>query len=392
MKKIFLTGDASQDWLLFSESYLPPIGNARGVKNWENNRKAQMHKLPGGVLLLNNFLKKLVPGTTIILDRYLASGKTISGDSIQTIAEVSNISKNPNAIHVKNFLGYSVKSAGTKQKITNPGTFTNDVDLVIIDDVGNDIRHFNKEWIKKLDKIKSDFHIIYKTNWPLADNELLNELTNKYSDRIIVVVNADDFREHGFTISRQLSWDKTVDDFLNEFPGSMHFNTLRKCHSVIVRFSLEAVVYVYKKTSQSSRQNKSPGTGYKLFYLPAKYEGQIREELRAHMQGMTAAFVAAFTKHFLDPYHIDDKKEKSTLKNITQSIEDVVSASIIPGMNAAINCQKSGFCKGPKGYIDYSTAEIFKENDHAEKIMVVDVSDFLIKPNLLPPFFLFSCT
>ena len=109
MKKIFLTGDASQDWLIFSETYLPPKGNVGGVRNWENNRQAQMHKLPGGVLLLNSFLKKLKPETKIILDSYLKSGKTISGDSIQTIAEVSNLSNNPDSIHVNNFLGYSVK-------------------------------------------------------------------------------------------------------------------------------------------------------------------------------------------------------------------------------------------------------------------------------------------
>ncbi len=376
MKKIFLTGDASQDWLIFSETYLPPKGNVGGVRNWENNRQAQMHKLPGGVLLLNSFLKKLKPETKIILDSYLKSGKTISGDSIQTIAEVSNLSNNPDSIHVNNFLGYSVKSARTKQ-INKPGNFPNQVDLVIIDDAGNDIRHFNKEWIKNLDKIKSNFQIIYKTNWPLADNDLLNELTSQYSERTIAVLNADDFREHGLTISRQLSWDRTVDDFLTEFLTISHFKTLRKCHSLIIRFGLEAVVCVNKKNGK----DKNSITDCRLFYLPAKYEGQIREELKADMQGVTAAFVAAFTKHFLYPYHSKDEKGKSISYNITQSTKEVIASSVLAGMYAAINCQKYGYSKGSKRYIDYSQADILKENEQSEKIMVVNISDFLSQPS-----------
>jgi hypothetical protein len=381
MKKIFLTGDTSQDWLLFSESYQPPKGNTGMPKNWENNREAQMYQLPGGVLLLNSFLKKLVPETKIILDSYLESGKTISGDVIQTIAEISNISKKPDLIHVKKFLGYHVIPAETNQRITQPGNFPDDVDLIIIDDAGNDIRHFNKQWIKKLDKIKTNFQIIYKTNWPLADNELLNELTRKYSSRIIAIVNADDFREHGLTISRQLSWDKTVDDFLNEFPSSPHFKTLRKCHSLIVRFGLEAVVCVNKKNVKG----KNPGSDYRLFYFPLRYEGQIKEELKADMQGMTASFVAAFTKHFLNPYPINDKEEKSASNKFIQSIEDVIASSILPGMYAAINCQQYGYRKSTKNRIDYPVDDIFKESRQDEKIMVVDVSDFLKQPTASAP-------
>lgn len=332
-----------------------------------------MHQLPGGVLLLNSFLKNLVPGTTIVLDNYLDSGKTISGDVIQSISEISHLSKNPASIHVKKFLGYSVIPAETNHKTIRPGNFPGDADLVIIDDAGNDIRHFRKEWINKLDKIKTDFRIIYKTNWPLAGNELLNELTRKYGNRVIAIVNADDFREHGLTISRQLSWDKTVEDFLTEFPASPHFKILRKCQSLIIRFGLEAVVCINKKKVNG----KNPGADYRLFYSPLQYEGQIKEELKADMQGMTAAFVAAFTKHFLDPYPIDNKKGKSASTKFIQSSEDVIASSIIPAMNAAIKCQQFGYSKVPGGLIDYPFDEIFTGTRQDEKIMVVNVSGFL---------------
>lgn len=374
MKKIFLTGDACEDWLIFSEPYLPPKGNSGGVKNLEKNRKTQIQKLPGGVSLLYRFLQKLLPGTQVVLDDYLESGKTVLGDSIQAIAEVSKINPGEDAIHVKKFHGFSIQKSRTQKVESKRGNFPREADLVIIDDVGNDLRHFNTAWLGNLDLIQTDFQILYKANWPLSENTLLSDLADKHGHRTIAVVNADDFREHGLAISRQLSWDKTVSDFLTEFPGSPQFEALRKCQSLIVRFGLEAVLYLYQKSTLPNTALPHPDYGCRLFYLPSKYEGQIRHEMKADMQGMTAAFVTAFTRKMLFPYSAVGEKSLS----IHQPVEEIIFSSIVPGMYAAIQCLCCGYEADQKGRIDYPMNKIFGEEIISDRVKVVDVTSLML--------------
>jgi hypothetical protein len=98
-----------------------------------------------------------------------------------------------------------------------------DADLIILDDTGFSIRHANCEWINSLQENKNDFCIIHKLFWSLNNNKLLEKLTENFSEKIVAVIDADDLREHGCNISRQLSWDKTIEDFLTVFVSNPAF-------------------------------------------------------------------------------------------------------------------------------------------------------------------------
>ena len=76
--------------------------------------------------------------------------------------------------------------------------------------------------------------IIYKMSRPLAQGKLWEHVFKKHSDRLIVIVNADDLRSSGVNISRCLSWEKTALDFVWQMasnPKLMPFSKLLKSHS-----------------------------------------------------------------------------------------------------------------------------------------------------------------
>ena len=339
MKKIFLIGDASIDWLVYYQPNQTPKGSNKQTKNLENNPRAIVHKLPGGVLLLKEFLKQVKEeGDQLITYPDKDIDEITKSVHTHTFAIVKNYDdKHTEIMRVDQFLGYTGKEINEKEKLSVEGN-PSEADLIIIDDAGNGIRDDKNGWINYLNKNEKQFRIIHKINWPLKDNKLVKKLTEKFSDKMIAIVNADDLREHGLEISRQLSWDKTIEDFLTTFPYNQGLEDLRKCYTIIIRFNLEATVVMFRNADVEKEKDEARKFEYYFFYDPSKYEGQTMDDTQGNMQGLTPAFIAATAQRLSYPSYEPGKGI---------SPEDVnrffFLSAIIPGMKTAINFLNRGY-------------------------------------------------
>ena len=56
--------------------------------------------------------------------------------------------------------------------------------------------------------------------------EIISRKKNKES--IVLILNADDLRDHGTNISRKISWERTGEDFLWQMTNNPKFSELAK--------------------------------------------------------------------------------------------------------------------------------------------------------------------
>jgi hypothetical protein len=101
-----------------------------------------------------------------------------------------------------------------------------------------------------LDKVKPQFIVHYMTR-PLARGPLWDVIRNGPSNRVgipqldnlAVIVDADDLRAEGISLSRALSWERTAEDFVRNLGSKGCLDTLVTCPNLIVRFSNEGVIH-----------------------------------------------------------------------------------------------------------------------------------------------------
>jgi DNA replication protein DnaC len=345
MKKIVLVGDPSVDLLVNHESHQVPKTNHKHTKNLENSPKATLDILPGGVLLLKKFLEHVLKKDEQFIT-YPEINELLKVVPIRTIAVVNfNNDKRPEVLHVDQFLGYSCNELDEEtEQLTITGNFSN-ADLVIIDDAGNGYRNEANDWIHALIDSTQQFQIIHKINWPFKENKLLQKLSAVCSNKMIAIVSADDLREHGLKISKQLSWDKTVEDFMQEFATNERLRDLRKYGTIIIRFNLEASIVILNKKKEKNEEEEEDAY---FFYLPSKYEGQIMTEFTGSMQGITHAFIAGFVKQKL--YGENGRND--------------IITSVTVGMNAAYRCVNFGYVRNPSSSeISYPLDKVFGTDD-----------------------------
>jgi len=80
-------------------------------------------------------------------------------------------------------------------------------------------------------------------NIPLFQGALWDHLIKHHSKKLILVLHAEDLRDMGANISRSLSWEKTVSDFVLGLDQSKVLQNIKSLENVIIRFDLEGAIY-----------------------------------------------------------------------------------------------------------------------------------------------------
>lgn len=62
-------------------------------------------------------------------------------------------------------------------------------------------------------------------------------------DHLAVIIDADDLRAEGISLSRSLSWEATTEDFVRNLGSNGRLDTLVTCPNLIVRFGNEGVIH-----------------------------------------------------------------------------------------------------------------------------------------------------
>lgn len=94
-------------------------------------------------------------------------------------------------------------------------------------------------------------YIVHHMTRPLATGPLwdiirrgpLDPQGQPVIDNLAVIIDADDLRAEGISLSRSLSWEKTAEDFVRNLGSNGRLDTLVTCPNLIVRFGNEGVIH-----------------------------------------------------------------------------------------------------------------------------------------------------
>ena len=363
MKDIIVAGDVALDWLSWEKRSENPVFRQTFCSNWRNYNGLQMHPRGGGALLLARMVEKAFE-----TEKYHKTVKTYALKHPENVPPTKIIHSNTlfgefpieregksgeKIWRVKKYYGFS----GPENDQIQPLLLQNDnpdANVIILDDAGNGFRNVKEAWPAAIKTPGKKPEIILKMSRPLADGELWDHLISDHSDRLIVIVNANDLRECGANISYRLSWERTAEDFFRQIQNNTSIQALKQCKTLIVRFGTDGAILYSKKSKLET---------VRLFYDPAVLEDGFSEKHPGKMQGLFCAFVAGFSKNYFS----------STSPSINEAIE--------AGILASRNLIKSGF--GPVNKIpDYYLDNVFNFEDQLNRIIArTDIPNFQDRPD-----------
>ena len=293
--KIVVTGDIIIQQLEFLKTPdKSRFNNSENFFNWQTFPTKCFRILPGGALLLARFIQsstdsKIITPSLENIEQYSAEKILHSFARIQKYPALGREGKKDYVYRVVQFEVY----AGPSQNTPSVLPLENDVPdakMVIMDDAGQGFREAPDFWPMALRSNKKPI-IILKMAYPLFKGMLWEELLKKHSDRLIVLVSAEDVRRSGINISRKLSWEKTAIDFMEQIQKNSKLADIRNCGYFIVRFDTDgAILY----------SNNSDERLMKLYYDSKIGEEGFSEVMPGMMNGIGSAFVAGIVSKILE--------------------------------------------------------------------------------------------
>jgi len=352
--RIVVTGDVCIDWLQW-----PTKPEDAGL-NWKLYAGTRMTAKPGGALLLADFMRTAT-GITVVSPQLKNIDKISPKILLHSNAELDLFPYSSDRRDVdKDRMVYRIRRCrGFTGPITDshvPLSFKDDdprADMVVLDDAGNGFRDDETRWPLAIQGEGKNPIVVCKMHRPLASGDLWEHVSKNHSERLVVVVTADDLRASGMNISRSLSWERTA----KEFVWQMAYNAgigLAGCTNLVVRFGLEgAIHYTLVGDHAISR----------LYFDPTMSEGDFTHNYPGKMQGLSSVFVAALAARIAVQCDQGD------------SLSDAVGRAVSDGLNASRELVRRGFGKDEPEY-PYPVAGIFlaseQRGDHIADVAISD--------------------
>lgn len=137
-------------------------------------------------------------------------------------------------------------------------------------------------------------YIIHHMGRPLASGRLWDAIRNGprtgegvlEPDHLAVIIDAEDLRAEGISLSRSLSWEQTTEDFVRHLGSNGRLDTLVTCPNLIVRFGNQGIIH------HRGRDATDP----KLYFHPREVERNNSHD--GHMIGLTESFTAGLALGF----------------------------------------------------------------------------------------------
>jgi len=351
---IVVTGDVCIDWLQW-----PTKPEDEGL-NWKLYVGTRMTAKPGGALLLADFMRTAT-GITVVSPQLKNIDKIPPKVLLHSNAELElfpysadrkGVDKDRMVYRINRCRGFT----GPIEDSHAPLSFEDDdshADMVVLDDAGNGFRDDETRWPLAIQDEGRKPTVVYKMHRPLTSGDLWEHVSRNHSERLVVVVTADDLRASGMNISRSLSWERTA----TEFVWQMAYNKglgLSGCTNLVVRFGLEgAIHYTVEGGHAISR----------LYFDPTMSEGDFTHNYPGKMQGISSAFVAALAAR------IAVQCDQGDL------LSDAVGKAVRDGLNASRELVRRGFGEGEPEY-PCSVAGIFLASEQSgDHIADVEISD-----------------
>jgi len=184
-----------------------------------------------------------------------------------------------------------------------------DPDLVVLDDLNLGFRNAAERWPAAIREGGAPRAIILKTGTPLAQGPLWNHLISHHADRLTVVLNVDALRVRRAMIPRALSWDRSIEEIVQEFEDGPSAFDLARSRRVVVQFGFEGAACFTRlplrnrpsKVGEASPALLSQARLERFIYHPEYLEGGWEAKRPGHTFGSASILTAALARHELDP-------------------------------------------------------------------------------------------
>lgn len=165
---------------------------------------------------------------------------------------------------------------------------TPETGLVVLDDADLGFRNQKEMWPRALAQSSRRPWILVKMARPVAQGELWAHLLEQWADRLVVVMTVDDLRRTEVKISRELSWERTVQDLFWELTHNPRVNSLSRTAHIIVSFAT-AGAWLLSGAESTSR----------LIYDPAVPEGAWGQSVLGGMIGYTSCLTGSLARQLM---------------------------------------------------------------------------------------------
>lgn len=157
--------------------------------------------------------------------------------------------------------------------------------ILVLDEMGFRFRSsVHKDCWLLPDGEKPDW-IVLKMSRPVAQGDLWFELTERYADRLVCVISADDLRQECVSLSVGLSWERTIDEMRAIIGQNPALGSLRKCAHLIVRFRTDGALWIDRSKADEPRAT--------LVYDASNAEGIWETRFDGGVAGYSSVLTAA---------------------------------------------------------------------------------------------------
>lgn len=329
---IVVGGDVCIDWL---DVTLPaPDGGESGGPNWRQYRGYHQLACPGGAALLGRMVRA-ASGAAVAAHDVPAPGAMTPSECVRSVYSVGPVDgpDEQTVYRVQSFRGFSGPSDASPPATPVPGDDA-DAAVVVLDDAGNAFRHSPAAWPAALTTAGKTPLVVHKMAQPIAEGALWKLVRQDHASRVVVIVEADELRRLGVTISRRLSWERTATELVWQLAANPTLLGLSTCARLVVRFGFDAAIHCTRRGGEARTE---------LIFDPERTEGAFVEERPGDMVGCNAAFVAAIAAH------------------VARRGLDELGDGVADGLRRARALWERGFGSAPQR-LDYPVEAVFAAN------------------------------
>ena len=167
--------------------------------------------------------------------------------------------------------------------------------ILVLDDAGSLFRNQPQQdcWLLPGKRQPRPDWIVLKMSRPVAQGDLWHALIERYADRMVCVVAADELRHECVSLSRGLSWERTVEEVRDGLLHNPVLAGLNRCRHLIVSFDADGALWVDRPPKSEPRAV--------LCYDAGGAEGEwgdrVDGKVMGYMATKTAALGYALARH-----------------------------------------------------------------------------------------------
>jgi hypothetical protein len=205
---------------------------------------------------------------------------------------------------ISNKLGFGDQStSGSDEKIFESLKKDEDIKsktkILIIDDAGYNFRTKSEKdnW-----NLSDDLDwIILKMSRPLALGDLWQELITKYSEKLIVIVSANELRSEDIRITQSTSWEQIVEDTKDALYNNYTATKLTKAKHLVISFNNDGALWINNFDRANTVVNLLCDTSRTEY----EWSEKIKGEAFGYMSCLTAAVVYFIIYRTYDSKKVD---------------------------------------------------------------------------------------